>query len=547
MHNRRAFIKTATGVAAGTSLAGCTSTFGGDELENHEPVGPFELPIPNRSANPANVDAFNLIADQLGEIGIQIDLNTMEVAAWVEALLSDPQDSVVNRWSRTGSPDRIDPFVFLNENLHSQGIGEGTLNHAYYSDDEMDQMIEDSNVETDEEARRELVNDIQEKFGEDVPYIMSEFENVLGVANNEWEGWEAFPGTELLHNRISLTEISPTTDASRVVKAQTQTVDRLNWGNFSDSSIHSQVNVAFDSLVQLWYDGSPQPALATEWEWSDDTTLEVTLRDDITFHDGEPITAEDVKFTYEIVDEWAHGQYQSLVQQISEIEAVDEQTVRFNLEDPAAYLVRVTLSQVTIAPKHVWEDVDDPAQVSDPDYTGSGPLKVTEFGSEQIRYEVHDDYYRDYDFDEYVVQVYGAESAAIGDVESGTATFYQSPGPTEFTRLQEVDSVTTIEQPTVSLQAFCMNNSVEPFDDRTLRQACAHAIDQEAIVQTAYQNFRVPAVGQTFIAPINEDWRHPDPVTYEGGAEEARSILEDTGYVWNDDEQLMRPSEETEE
>jgi peptide/nickel transport system substrate-binding protein len=102
-----------------------------------------------------------------------------------------------------------------------------------------------------------------------------------------------------------------------------------------DTSARRLIDIVFDGLVYLDAELNPQPALAESWQNPDPTTWVFTLRQGVTFHDGEALTAEDVVFTFEtILDETLAAPYRALYTPIQSITAVDAGTVEFKLSQP---------------------------------------------------------------------------------------------------------------------------------------------------------------------------------------------------------------------
>src|SRR5699024_9819393 len=108
------------------------------------------------------------------------------------------------------------------------------------------------------------------------------------------------------------------------------------------------------TLVKFNEEGEAVPELATDWEVSEDNhTLTVELREDVNWHDGEPFTAEDVEFTFNLAkDEDYTGQRSSISRHFEKIEAIDDHTVEFTMSEPDFTLLR-RQNPYYILPKHV--------------------------------------------------------------------------------------------------------------------------------------------------------------------------------------------------
>ncbi|MBS3940748.1 MAG: ABC transporter substrate-binding protein [Actinobacteria bacterium] len=116
----------------------------------------------------------------------------------------------------------------------------------------------------------------------------------------------------------------------------------------------------------------PEPSLATSWEQVDDTTWEFTLREDVVFHDGQPLTAEDVKASVELASGTAGESAYALTWAPAEVEVVDDQTVRITTEEPfAPLLVELWWTPIVSA---AWLDGDESRLQSEPN--GTGPFRL---------------------------------------------------------------------------------------------------------------------------------------------------------------------------
>src|SRR5690606_25038995 len=144
-----------------------------------------------------------------------------------------------------------------------------------------------------------------------------------------------------------------------------------------------------DGLVTLDQSLTPQPNLALSWEQPDATTLIFTIRTDAKFHDGTPVTVEDVIYTYEsVVDPALASNHASNLNVIESVTAEDEDTVVFKLSAPFAPLL--SYMDLGIVPKHLAEAGHDLS--TNP--VGSGPFTFGQWDrGSQIVLNANADYY----------------------------------------------------------------------------------------------------------------------------------------------------------
>ncbi|MGO7201322.1 ABC transporter substrate-binding protein, partial [Rhizobium ruizarguesonis] len=142
------------------------------------------------------------------------------------------------------------------------------------------------------------------------------------------------------------------------------------------SSRQSTLDFIYEPLVVFNRFDSNKPVyrLAESFKLSDDLkSIDFKLRPNLKWSDGKPLTAADVKFTYDYLKKFPALDFVSIWTFITDVQAVDGQTVRFTLANPSS-LAAEQISQLPIVPEHVWKDVADPVTFANETPVGSGPL-----------------------------------------------------------------------------------------------------------------------------------------------------------------------------
>lgn len=563
MRQRRTVIKAIGAATTGGVLAGCVGDDededqerpGPDEDQEYERVGPIEMPSLSRDFESQWVDGFNRAVDDWEELGIEIELNTMEVGPWITRL--EDRDFEIIADGRDGEPERIDPGLFINDlyrvddpaasNFSYWGF-EGAPEEDKEDAEEYTDLAIESNSETDRERRQELIYECQRLFSEAVPDLYQWYITELAAYSEESDNWDYLPSTNPLGNTYTLSQIE--TDKDTIIWGTTQEMPTLNYATYAATGERQQIQgPIYDTLLAIGPDGLPYGSLAEDWEWIDERTIEVTLKEGQTFHDGEPITSEDIQWNFEWNEEWEIPSHIGHVGKVENVETIDDLTAQIILESPDVAFEALDLVSLPIAPKHVWdgiterEDLEHPGDWDDIDYTGSGPMIVQQFDPpETVVYEVHEDHWQNFSFDEYIVTLYGGSGPAVGALEAGDVDFVQNITPTDFERLEDEDGIGRLSVETVGYRKARVNCNHEPFNDRVLRQAFFHAEDTSDISAVALGGMGAPGLA-TPIAPVNEFWHNPDIETYEGGVDEAVEILREAGYRWDEDGQLLKPTD----
>lgn len=301
---------------------------------------------------------------------------------------------------------------------------------------------------------------------------------------------------------------------------------------------------------------SPAPRIITSWEPSEDSmTWTLKIRDDATFHDGEPLTAEDVAFTFQFVVDNAMPFYKDYFPFNPTFEVVDDTTVLWKAEEPT--FAPEVPAYMPILPQHIWEQFsegsNDPKEVktaakefkNDPPI-GSGPFVFEEWKKGQfLRVSANRDYWGGPPaaIDEVVLRVYDSKEAMAQAVRSGEIDYAWSLSPNLFNTLKGEPGITTR-----AADGGCWGNIAYNFggqgsqethhpaiDDLAVRQAVAHAVDRQQIIDKVYQGTAV--TGDSILMPgKNGFWYEDIPAELEYPYDPARAsqILDDAGYADTD-------------
>ena len=335
-------------------------------------------------------------------------------------------------------------------------------------------------------------------------------------------------------------EINPNTPSeAKVETSKTLTLPGDDWGYPTPFAFYSRgpgyirMSLLFDTLT--WKDENGViPWLAESWEVSQDgTEWTFTLRSDAAWHDGAPLTAEDVTFTFGYFKQHPEAYTWSwAVDQVEKAEAVDDQTVVLTLAQPIAGPHEALIGSLPIIPKHVWEDVDDPAKFTTEDAViGSGPFILTEYSKEEGRYiyQANPDYVMGAPTVDTLTFI-KVENQALA-LETGTIDYASFWG-------KEIDAAKSFESqepyeiisgPGFWVLQMIFNTQKEPLDQIDVRRTLAHAVDRERIVtQVTREGAVVASLG--ILSPATQ-WHNPNLPTYGHDPSQAESSIEDLGMT----------------
>lgn len=241
----------------------------------------------------------------------------------------------------------------------------------------------------------------------------------------------------------------------------------------------------FDSLTQFLPDSTIGPKLATDWTISDDfVTYTFTLHPDALFHDGTPVTAEDVKFTFDAILDPATNSSTEGAETIESVEVIDDHTVAFTLTEVTPFFLAQAGSR-GILPKHVLEGKDIANDEFNRMPVGAGPFRVVSHTpGEAIVLEAVSDHYRQPPSIESVVfKIVTDQNVILTQLQSGELS-YALVTPRDLAVVEGLEGVSLVEAETPRYFDISPNYERSYWQDPAVRSAVLQAIDREAIVES---------------------------------------------------------------
>ena len=290
-----------------------------------------------------------------------------------------------------------------------------------------------------------------------------------------------------------------------------------------DSVLYTNV---FEGLTRFMGDGSVVPGLAESWEISEDgLTYTFKLREGVTFHDGTTMDAEDVKFTLDRINaEDSANAQKALYAAISEVNVIDPQTVEVKLSEPNGNMLFNLAwgDAVIVAPETVETIKQTPI--------GTGAFKFENWNQgDKITLTRNDDYWG---------EAPALASATFKFISDPTAAFASVmaedvdvftgfPAPENIPQFEADPRFQVLIGSTEGETILSINNKREPFDNVKVREAVAHAIDRQAIIDGAMFGYGTP-IG-THFAPHNPDYVDlAEMSSYD--PEKSKALLAEAGF-----------------
>lgn len=287
----------------------------------------------------------------------------------------------------------------------------------------------------------------------------------------------------------------------------------------------------YNNLVKLTDDNEFVGNLAKSWEYLDDTTVEFTLNEGIKFHNGEPLTSEDVKFSLERQKEAPKVGH--LVSMIDNVEVVDDTHFIIHMNTPSNALVSsLNHSGSAILCKSYVEGLEAEGKTLADAPMGCGPYKFEEWvpGS-SFTLVKNDDYFdsaTSAQNEKLVFKIIPEESARTIALENGEIDLLMNVGTADANRIRENDKLALDEFDSTQIEYFAMNTQKAPFDNKLVRQAMNYAINKDDIVIAA-----IDGEGEAFDNYIGKPaiGYYDTVVKYDYNPEKAKELLAEAGYA----------------
>lgn len=326
--------------------------------------------------------------------------------------------------------------------------------------------------------------------------------------------------------------------------------DTLNPGMAVLAESYTIFGLVYDAMYQLQLDGTFKLTLAESMTASDDGLVYTyKIRDDVKFHDGQPLTAEDVVFSYTLYQTtedypWM-GDY---TYYFETMEATDNNEVVITLSEPIPN-IDAQLVFLYVLPKHVWESQSG-SEYDNVTAIGSGPFKMAEYKqNEFVHLSANTEYFAGAPkVNEVIFQTFENQDALVQAIKTGQIDMITEMPNTAVAGLKEDANIEVVTgapfSPYVSDIIF---NQVTPENcppddglctghpallDRNVRLALAHATDKQKIIDVILLGLGTP--GTTLIPDGLGFWYNSSIQDYEFDVAKANQILDDAGYMDSD-------------
>ena len=285
-----------------------------------------------------------------------------------------------------------------------------------------------------------------------------------------------------------------------------------------------------DAVVKIMPQNLNTPSLAESWEWADDfTSITFKMRPGTSFHNGDAVTTEDVKFTFE---NYSGAQADILHGVYSGIDLVDPTTIRFNFSEPFLdfLLLYGTFSSGAgfVVPSAYYQEVGNEGFIQNP--VGAGPyMLLEEIPGDSLRFEAFENYHRPVHVKDFTMRSVQEATTRLALLEAGDVDIMYNVAGELIPRVESNEDLVLVPTNTTAvfwLEFPHMHNADNPFNDVRVREAVGLALDRQAISDAETSGHSKPA---NYWIPPNILLAPPHQAPEED-LEKARQLMADAGY-----------------
>ncbi|BCJ46683.1 peptide ABC transporter substrate-binding protein [Actinoplanes ianthinogenes] len=318
-----------------------------------------------------------------------------------------------------------------------------------------------------------------------------------------------------------------------------------NWNPFSPTLLQPTQGLIYETLY--WFnfakESEPTPMLGTAFSWDKDgKVLTITTRDGVKWSDGQPFTAKDVAFTFDLIKRTPAINASGL-KLVSSV-AKDDKTAVLTFEVPSFTAEAAVIANTPIVAEHVWSKIDDPAKSINPSPVGTGPYKLKTFSAQSYVMEKNPNYWQ-----QGKPQIQNVRYVALATADAATAALTAGqvdwmsaflPGLEQLLKNQK--NLTYVNTPAMTTSVFtCAGAELGckgPQTDPAVRQAIYYALNRDQLNKLAGGGFAETASPTLLLPERDKKWiADPASATTPGAPDVAKAnqILDAAGWVKGSD------------
>ncbi|MFC6723714.1 ABC transporter substrate-binding protein [Halobium palmae] len=571
--NRRAYLAK-LGAVSGAALAGCSgqeesegtggmdngsgnanSGGGNGELGEIVPQITIKYPSGLSSLTPVAESALPIIQNNIQDIlGVPVEILPAGVGSNVNDIINDARKAHFQFLSVSEDPSRLDPNNLLSF-FTIDGAGAGPpLNWNHYANCEYTQAVQNQASAASENKREEYVHKAIRIASQDIQSINLTSDTVYGayradqiqLADTGSAGLTKTNPGPLISSQPTNADAKSTDITSDVIASKNHlTTQAITGFLFVNNTVYSPL---------LRYNKNRELVTALAEDYTVNNSFQqftFNLRD-TTFQNGDPVTAEDVKWTYEFYTNNTDQFPTARSLPFDSINVVDERTVEFNFSNSIPYFHRTVVSRLGILPKDVWLNggaQENPQDVTLNSVIGSGPYEVTNFEAGSL---IQTDSIQDHWDDPsgpFRLRSFQDSTSKLRAFQSGDLNLLLDLAPDQAKNIRDqtddAGEVVTVDSfIPIWLHPFM---HIAPGKFREFRLATSQAIDRQRISQVALYGDANPELVSSILSP-SHPW-YPDDGegmtqiadSPTSNPESAKQVLSEAGWGWDGNGRLHYP------
>lgn len=510
--------------------------------ETGDPIRPLVLISKPQATDPAQYQAAQLAMQEWRKLGLKVTLQVLPATQQSTAVWMNRSKWDMTTWEMVGRPERSDPDELIYSLFHSS-LAENGYDFVGYKNAEYDHLAEAQRAEPDRTKRAELVKQAQMVITRDQPYVYLVYPRRSMAFNADvWGAGTIVEEAGIgIRNFWSFVQARPLGTQKDMILNSPQPLSNL-------SPVHMDpigswiTDMIWDHLMRVDVHGDPIPWAAESVRWIDPTTVEAVMRDGMKFHDGTPVTLEDVQYSFQMPANKAKTpQFYPNVANIDTVTITAPRTIQFKLKAPQSAFFIATLSKIAIIPKHVWKPIADNLagtsqlveDYKDEKCIGSGPFRFVHWRDpEEVMLERNPDHWTPPKLERWILRTVSNQEATLGMLRNGEINFLAifTGDPQNVADLaKQAPNIHVVTTTDLGFQFIAFNLRRPPFDDTAFRVALSTAISRKVMAAAAWNGYAEPA--GSCVSTALPFWHAPDSLLSGGDLAKAKELLTSAGYT----------------
>ena len=405
-------------------------------------------------------------------------------------------------------------------NGNGEGNGGGNETDGGNGGDEAEAELRTYDGElADDPSRVEVLQHVNGLAHEQAPWVYLHQQFSIYGLNSDIE-WDARADEDIIVSEFN-------TDLDAVTVSQGQLLETLDPTGENSTPQYNIIDQAYEPFLYREDEtGKPIELIVTDWERTEEQTVRLTLRDDVQFHNGDDLTAEDVAFSINRANNPDVSEVAGNIGDIDEARAEEgDVVVELNSVTPTVFRNMTAFGRVI---QQSWVENDD--NDIGTDINGTGPYELDEYvEGTRVSFTKFEDYWGEGgDPDEVTFNGIPENGTRLNALLGGDSDVITNVRPNDIPDVQESDNATFADVPSIRNIFLVQNDAFEPFDSQEFRQAMNFAVDVPSIIGSILSDFG----NQTSQPTLPGHNGHNDGLEpYPHDPERAEALVEESGYA----------------